>query len=84
MKYNFTLGVEQWRVTALTFDPLSRWKLCVARNGVWRRLQFFPSPQEAMGAVANGTTGVASWDSAGHNPALGAESNWVAEFESAR
>ena len=66
MTYRFTRGTERWKINALKFDQLNRWQLYLAVGEVWKGLRLFATPEEAMTAVADGNTGVASWDACRH------------------
>jgi hypothetical protein len=79
MTYRFTNGAERWKIDAVAFDPLKRWRLYHALNEAWRGLQLFASAKAAMAAVAEGNTGVDGWDAGSHNPAEFAADKWSFE-----
>ena len=79
MTYRFTTGPERWKVGALKFDQLNRWQLYRAVDESWKGLRLFATPQDAMMAVAAGTTGVAAWDNTPHERADFAAAKWSAE-----
>jgi hypothetical protein len=79
MTYRSTNGDERWKIDALKFDPLSRWRLYHAVNQAWRRLQIFSTAEAAMAAVAKGNTGVPTWDAVPHNPADFTDEKWSFE-----
>lgn len=63
----------------LKFDQLNRWQLFHAVNDAWQGLRIFASAEAAMSAVANGTTGVDSWDAEKHDPKEFVAGKWTAE-----
>lgn len=66
MTYRMTKGTERWKINALRLDQLNRWKLYLAAGAGWKELRLFATPEEAMIAVAHGTTGVESRDACRH------------------
>lgn len=79
MTYRFTHGAERWKIDPLKFDQLNRWQLYHAVNEAWRGLRLFETAEAAMTAVAEGKTGVASWDAEPHNVPDFAPNQWSAE-----
>jgi hypothetical protein len=65
-------------VAPLKFDQLNRWQLSRAINEAWRRLKLFPTAEAAMAAVAEGNTGVDTWD-AGRREGDFAADHWSME-----
>lgn len=66
-------------VDVLKPDTLNRWQLYHAVDESWNGLRLFPTAEAAMSAVAEGNTGVDTWDAATHNPADFATEKWSAE-----
>jgi hypothetical protein len=77
--YRFTAASERWKIGALKFDQLNRWQLYHAVGESWKGLRLFASAEEAMAAVASGSTGVDVWDRTPHEAADFALAKWSLE-----
>jgi len=79
MTYRFIRGAGRWKIEALEFDRLRRWQLHFAAKEAWLGLQVFASAEDAMVAVGQGTTGIATWDAGLHAPSDFTSDQWSCE-----
>ncbi|MDO8540566.1 MAG: hypothetical protein Q7S40_09045 [Opitutaceae bacterium] len=79
MTYTLMTAEQRWKIDAVKFDQLNRWQLFVAGDTVWMRVNYFPTAEAAMEAVASGATGVEAWDAERHNRADFEKEKWSTE-----
>ena len=76
MTYRVTYGTVRWKLAPLKFDLLNRRQLWRAGKDAWAGPCIYASADAAMGAIANGSTGVGPGDADTHEFVA---AKWTAE-----